>query len=233
MEQKDPAHFWYAVNSTEIVQMPARQLETFGTTVFNYYMVSELMDTVDQVRVREGKVQAERPRVLTPTSYARLLLDGFGDEAREFIEWVRSNRRDLRVLQYGFMIKKQEVTEQIYSESVDEVLSRVRRHVDGRDDPLSAIVCGVDKPWEVCILKLLVEIIGNSAPGNVEDLQRRQLFPDHEGVTGATRRRVEEAFRAAAKDPSRINELGSFLQEKNLFAQYEDRFFALLRTAKR
>jgi hypothetical protein len=44
--------FWYAVNNTEVVLAPRRHLETFGNTLINYHMVSELMDNVGQVRVR-------------------------------------------------------------------------------------------------------------------------------------------------------------------------------------
>ena len=36
--------FWYAVNNTEIVRQPSGQLETFGTTVLNYFLLTEIMD---------------------------------------------------------------------------------------------------------------------------------------------------------------------------------------------
>lgn len=233
MHGRDADNFWYAVNNTEIVLMPSRQLETFGSTVFNYYMVSELMDSIDQVRVREGQVKAERPKVITPASYAKLLLDGFGDEARQFIEWIRTNRKDLRILQYGFAIRKEEITEQVYRDHLKTVVDRVRRYVTQKNDPLSAVVVGVDNPWEVCILKLLVEIIGESMPTNVGDLDRRQMFSDTGGVPRAVRREIEAAFTAARKDASRVKELGRLLQSHDVFEEYEDRFFALIRSRQK
>ena len=49
MQEKQPFDFWYAVNNTELVTTPSNRLETFGETVVNYYMVCELMDSVDTV----------------------------------------------------------------------------------------------------------------------------------------------------------------------------------------
>ena len=70
--------FWYAVRNTEVVVPPKRHLETFGNTVINYALVSELMDSVGQTRVREGRMQAERPQIVTPSAYSNMLLEGFG-----------------------------------------------------------------------------------------------------------------------------------------------------------
>ena len=232
MRQQDPDSFWYAVNSTEILRLPDRHLETFGTTVFNYYMVSELMDTVNRVRVREGRIKAERPQIIAPAAYAKLLLEGFGEEAGRFLEWMREHRKDLRPLQYGFTIHKQEITEQVYSDPLEDVVDRVKRHVEGRNDPLSALIIGIDDPWEVCLLKLLVEIIGQSHSGNVEDLERRGLFADAGGLPQAVRARIETLFREAVCDASQIQRLGRLLQEHKVFEEYEDRFFALVRAAR-
>lgn len=228
MEQDHSDSFWYAVNNTEIVLMPARQLETFGTTVFNYHMVSELMDTVNRVRVREGRVKAERPKVVTPASYAQLLLDGFGDQARNFLDWMRTHRKDLRILQYGFAISKQEISEELYSDRVESVLDRVKQSVRKKNDPLSAVLVGVDEPWEVCLLKLLVEIIGSSVSGNIGDLERRHVFDETDGIPNAVRREIESAFQAASLDSSLVRPLGRLLQQHNVFPKYEDRFFALM-----
>ncbi|MEM7394775.1 MAG: hypothetical protein AAF492_20780, partial [Verrucomicrobiota bacterium] len=80
---------------------------------------------------------------------------------------------------------------------------------------------GVEEPWEVCLIKLMVEVIRQSASGHFTDLQR-----DPHGV----RHEIERAFRAAAKDRSRISELSQLLKQNNLFEEYEDRFFSLVRS---
>ena len=64
--------FDYALENTHVILAPERQIATFGNTSFDFYLISELMDRVDQVRVRNGKVHAERPQILTPEHYCRL-----------------------------------------------------------------------------------------------------------------------------------------------------------------
>ena len=78
--------FWYAVNNTEVVLAPRRHLETFGNTLINYHMVSELMDNVGQVRVREGRMQALRPQIVTPSAYSSMILEGFGEQAEKYLD---------------------------------------------------------------------------------------------------------------------------------------------------
>lgn len=227
-KKRDPFNYWYAVNNTEILLMPARRLETFGATILNYHMLSELMDTVNQVRIREGRIQAFRPQIITPSHFSNLLLDGFGKPAEEYASWLQEHAQDLRILQYGFTIKKEEINEHIVSNNIKTVAEEVQKTVKAKDDAFSAVVVGVDNPWEVCLLKLMVDVIRNSAPGNVRDLQRSHMLDVDKGVPRAIRIEIEEGFSAAAKNPSLVKSLGKKLQRYGLFEEYEDRFFALL-----
>ena len=59
------------VKQTEILRLPRRKLATFGTTNINYYMVtkpaySDPAEDVTETVVREGRVIAEKPRIVTP-----------------------------------------------------------------------------------------------------------------------------------------------------------------------
>lgn len=229
VKKKDSADFWYAVNNTEVVHMPTRRLETFGVTMLNYHMLSELMDSVNQVRVREGRIQAYRPQVIPATILADSLLEGFGPEAEAYAKWLREH---LHILQYGFRIRKEEISEHIVSSNLQLVLDQVRRDVKKKDDPLSAIVVGVDDPWEVCLLKLMVDVIRNSAPGNFRDLERGRFLDLNGDVPRAVRMEIEAEFKAAAQDPERVKPLGRKLQQYGLFEQYEDRFFSLLKVKR-
>ena len=69
------------------------------------------MDQVDQVRVRDGQIHAERPQILTPEHYCRLLLEGFGEKAEHYVEQLRERARQIAVLRYGFQFRKTDVTE--------------------------------------------------------------------------------------------------------------------------
>lgn len=233
MSKPSQFDFWYAIQNTRIVVLPSRRLETFGNTVLNYHMVAELMDDTTKVRVREGRVQAHRPQIITPSSIASSILEGFGTEAERYVEWLREHEQDLRILQYGFVIRKQEVSEQVVTDPLAAVVERVEKDVRQKDDPLSAVVVGVDSPWEVCLLKMMVDISGHSYPGNVRELERHRMFASREGVSAGVRQEIEAGFAAATADPSKINDLGALLQKSGTFTQYEDRFFALVKTAKR
>ena len=48
--------FQYALENTHVLHEPDRRIDTFGTTQFEFQLVSELMDSVSAVRVREGRI---------------------------------------------------------------------------------------------------------------------------------------------------------------------------------
>lgn len=233
MSEPSQFDFWYAIQNTRIVVLPSRRLETFGTTVLNYHMVAEFMDETNKIRIREGRIQAHRPQIIVPSTIESNLLEGFGEEASRYVEWLRDHAHDLRILQYGFMIRKQETNEQVVTDTLEAVVERVEKDVRQKDDPLAAVVVGVDVPWEVCLLKMMVDISGHSYPGNVRELERHRMFATPDGVPHALREQIEADFQAAAVDAAKIKDLGNLLQKQGVFAQYEDRFFALVKTTKR
>src|SRR5881398_1633825 len=106
--------FDYAIENTHVIVAPERQIATFGSTCFDFYLISELMDRVDQVRIRNGKIHAERPQILTPEHFSRLLLEGFGDKAQRYADQLRERFHNMAVLRYGFQFRKTDVTEKMF-----------------------------------------------------------------------------------------------------------------------
>ncbi len=198
--------------------MPSRRLETFGATILNYHMISELMDEADRVRVREGRIQAYRPQIIAPSSFADSILEGFGSEAQKYAEWLRDNVTNLRILEYGFKIKKEEFSEHVVTDNMKTVTERVRDTAKEKNDPFTAVVVGVDEPWEVCLVKLMAQVVQRSAEGNAAEIVHEE---------------VETAFRTAASDSSQMKGLADTLKQYGLFEKYQDRFFSLLRTSQR
>ena len=168
--------FQYAIENTQVILAPERQIATFGSTSFNFYLISELMDRVDQVRIRNGKIHAERPQILTPDHFSRLLLEGFGEKAQRYVEQLRDHLRNIAVLRYGFQFRKTDVTEETIRDSVDAVISRTKRRVENSQEPLSAVIQGVDDAWEVCLLKFTIDMIERSSGGNLGDFRNRGLI---------------------------------------------------------
>jgi hypothetical protein len=168
--------FDYAIENTHVIVAPHRQIETFGNTSFNFCLISELMDRVDHVRVRNGKIHAERPRILTPEHYSRLLLEGFGEKAERYIEQLREHARNVAVLRYGFQFRKTDLSEQTLRDSIDTVINRAKRRVESANEPLSAIIQGVDDAWEVCLLKFTIDMVERSAGNNLGDFRKRGMI---------------------------------------------------------
>jgi hypothetical protein len=168
--------FDYAIENTQVILAPERQIATFGSTSFNFYLISELMDRVDQVRVRNGKIHADRPQILTPEHYCRLLLEGFGEKAQRYVDQLREHARNVAVLRYGFQFRKTDVTEQTLRDSIDAVINRTKRRVESENEPLSAVIQGVDDAWEVCLLKFTIDLIERSSGGNLGDFRKRGLL---------------------------------------------------------
>jgi hypothetical protein len=232
VNEKRTFDFWYAVNNTEVVRMPQRQLETFGNTILDYHLLCELMDSVSQVRIREGRMQASQPQIITPEAYASTFLEGFGEEASRYMEWLKEHETEVRILKYGYRLTRESFNEYIVTDSLQAVSDRVQREVQAKGNPLSAVVIGVDEPWDVCLVKLFWEVVQSSAKNNFEQLQKRRMFEHDHGVPRGVREDIEAAFLAASRNPSLINALGRRLQHSGLFEEYQDRFFSLVRASK-
>jgi hypothetical protein len=168
--------FHYAIENTQVILAPEQQIATFGSTSFNFYLISELMDRVDQVRIRNGKIHAERPQILTPEHYCKLLLEGFGEKAERYVEQLRERARQIAVLRYGFQFRKTDVTEKTTRDSIDAVIARTKSQVEHSSEPLSAVIHGVDDAWEVCLLKFTIDMIERSSGGNIGELRKRGLL---------------------------------------------------------
>ncbi len=168
--------FQYAMENTQVIVAPERRIETFGNVSFHFYLVSELMDHANRVRVRDGQIQAERPQILTAENCARLLLEGFGEPARSFASLMEKQRENLALLKYGFEFRKSGVVESIVHSPLGEVIDRVREQVTAGGHPSSAIIQGVDDAWEVCLLKFTMELVQQSAGKNMGDFRKRGLI---------------------------------------------------------
>ena len=232
MEPVDHFDFWYAVNNTEVMKLPSRQLETFGTTAVNYILISELMDSVNKVRVREGRLDAARPTILTPSDFGSASLEGFGDsESEKYMDWLSQNAQHLRILQYGFGISKEATNDSVISEPLDHVIENVKKEMQSKDDPYTALLVGVESPWEVCLLKLMVDMVEYSAPQNISDLSATGAFPSAP-TEEDFRRDIDTAFLEASRNHALIGDLHKRLVQQGVFEQYEDRFFALVRNSE-
>src|SRR5438132_9827484 len=173
MKQDD---FQYAIENTQVSLAPEGKVAAFVRTSFRCYLASELMDRVNEVRVRDGNIHADRPQILTPEHFSRLLLEGFGEKAERYVEQLREHARNTAVLRYGFQFRKSDVTERMFHDPIEAVVARTKSQVEDLQEPLSAVIQGVDDAWEVCLLKFTIDMIERSAGGNIGDFRKRGLI---------------------------------------------------------
>lgn len=221
MDSKEQFDFWYALNHSEVLVRPEQKLESFGTTSVHYHLVTELMDATDQVRVREGKIHAFRPQIVTPQSFMESLLEGFEEQqASAYLDWLRQHEQELLILKYGFKIRKEAISTHVINDRMELVVDKLRSQINEKGGGLQALIRGVEEPWEVCLIKLMTELVQRSVGLNAREIGRDPSGHRHE---------IDQAFLAAARDRSKIQALANLLHERNLFEEYEDRFYSLVR----
>ena len=167
-----PDDFQYAVENTRVVIAPSRLIETYGQTSFRFRLVTEPMDRAGTVRLRKGMIHAERPRILAPSHLSRMILEGFGERAREFADWMEE-RQDFHILRYGFSLRKTDLSEQLLEEPADCLIPRLQEEIRREEDPLNALIEGVDDAWEVCLMTFTTDLIRRSAGENMAEWKRR------------------------------------------------------------
>ena len=222
---------WYAAKCARFLVEPKRRLETFGNTLVNYIVVSELMDSVGKCHVRSGRMKLFKPQIITPSAYSEMLLEGFGEEARKYVRWLAEHEDDVHVLRYGYTLKRESFSEELVTRPIDAVLADVSKDVAARKDPYLALVRGVDEPWDVSLVRLFWEVVNRSAKKNIREMAEKHLFEQgtEAALSPEVRQEIETAFAAAKKDRSLVKRLGALLQRHGVFSAYEERFFALMK----
>jgi hypothetical protein len=214
----------HAIEHTEVLRPPEQSLATFGTTNVYYYLVTELMESANVVR--EGRVVAARPKIVTP-SYL-INLEGFSSQARRFIEMMAEKHPHETGVFYSYRNEPKEMN--IVSEPVKEVVDKINQRIDSQHDPLSAIIKGVEDLWDVSLLKFTYELTTSSVYSNVTEMGKRGLLQvDSAGVPEDARNYIEELFEKTRRDPSRAPDLVTELRRWGLFYEYQDRFLSLFK----
>jgi hypothetical protein len=224
-----------AARHTEILRHPRQHLATFGTTNIYYYLVtepvySELTKDISETVIREGRVIAERPKIITP--YYLTHIEGFSYDARQYFEMLlRMHGPDTPGLFYTY--KNEPKGLNIVSDSWLAVVEKLNIDIDKKGDPLTSIIKGQDDLWDVSLLKFIYEISTRSAPANIAQLGSRGLLGmSHGGIPVGARRTIEEMFLQVARGEIKPHELERELNRWGAFEEYQDRFFSLVKGKK-
>jgi len=220
-----------AVSQTEVLRLPRQMLSTFGTTIINYYLLTEPIYSEivkgEETVIREGRVSSERPRVVTP--YYLTKLEGFGESAKRYLDMV--------IQQYGlhmpglyYNYKNEQKDLMIVADKLEVVVGRLNDKIDKDKDNLAAIIKGVDGLWDVSLLKFISEMTQGSMRSNVAEMNSMGLLGiDAAGVPQDARYRIEMMFMEVARGDREPRELKEELDRWGVFPQYEDRFLSIFR----
>jgi len=228
----DDERIKYTVQHTEILRPPKQSLATFGTTNIYYYLVTEpayaeLIENVTETVVREGRVIAEKPRIVTPYYLSRL--EGFSLDAKRYFDiLLKAHGPNAPGLFYTYRNEPRELN--IVSDNWLSVVEKLNAEIDKRGDPLASIIKGEDELWDVSLMKFIYEITRSSLPDNLAQMGTRGLLDiDSSGVPADARLKIEELFDKVKKGESDPSELKAELDRWNLFDEYEDRFLTIFK----
>lgn len=228
----DDERIAYAVKHTEILRPPKQSLATFGSTSVYYYLVTEpvyteLVKNAAETVIREGRVIAQRPRIVTP--YYLSQLEGFSPDAKRYFEMLlRAHGPDAPGLFYTYKNEPKELN--IVSDNLLSVVNKLNTEIDKRGDPLTSIIRGQDELWDVSLIKFIYEVTRSSVQDNLLQMEARGLLDmDASGVPSDARARIEELFKRISRGENEPRELKAELDRWSLFDEYEDRFLTLFK----
>ena len=171
-----PDNFQYAMESTTVIHEPDRRIDTFGATRFVFEILSEPMDSVGQVCIRRGEVEAQKPQLIKPEGFQDIELEGFDPKVLRVIEHLKEQGLDMSFLQYGFQFKRSDLSTEIVHDNLASVSDKALEAVRRSGDPALAIIQSIDDAWEVGIMKFTLDMIMKSNSINRFDFKRRGLL---------------------------------------------------------
>ena len=222
-----------AVQKTRVARKPLQHLATFGTSIINYYVITEpIYSDIDELKketvVRTGRVNSEKPQIVTPT-YA-LNLKGFSSEAYKYLEFI-SNKFGVNSPGVLYQYKNEPGKINILNGSVEEVSNNIIKELNTKKDKLTAVIVGVDELWDVSLLKFIHDFTSESLVSNVNEFNSRGLLQPQAqfgGVPKAAVQRIEILFNQVefGADPEILKKE---LDRWGLFDHYEERFLNLFK----
>ena len=214
----------FAIENTRIVKAPRQSLATFGSTNVYYYIVTQLMESANIIR--EGRVIASKPKIVTP-SYL-INMEGFSGPARRYIEIMAEQNPYEPSIFYSY--KNEPGNMNVVSGPTEQVLEKIEKEIEAHNDPLSAVIKGVEDMWDVSLIKFTFELTRRSVGNNVSEMQRSgMLRMDDRGMPEDARRYIEELFSKTERDTTYASQLVTELKRWGVFAEYQDRFFRLFK----
>jgi hypothetical protein len=215
---------------TVVLHAPTQHLATFGATNISYYLVTEPSyadpDDARETVVREGRIVVDQPKIITPY-YLLSLFDGFA-HGREYADHLAEmHGAQSPGLLYSYKNELRDTS--IIADPLPVVVGRLQELIQLKDQPLTALIHGVDQLWDVSLMKFIFDLTVSSVGKNARDLAGRGLFEMQGGVPRAAHERIAELFGRVRAGEAPASDLKDELDRWGLWEEYQDRFFDLFR----
>ena len=181
---------------TVVLRAPRQKLATFGSTNISYYLVtqpsySDPSDGDHETVVREGRILVDQPKIITPY-YLLNLFDGFA-HGREYAEYLaHTHGAQSPGLMYSYRNELADTS--IISDALPVVVGRLQDILTVKDQPLTALIHGVDHLWDVSLMKFIFDLTAGSVSQNARDLAGRGMFDIQGGAPRAAHQRIADMF---------------------------------------
>jgi len=219
-----------ALDMTQVLRPPKQALATFGVTSIEYYLVTQPSyeeNAAEGTIVRRGRVVASRPRIVTPHYLSQV--EGFSVDARRYLTKLMTEHGPHTPGLY-YTYRNEPGGLEIAGDSLSQVLEKINKEIDEKNNPLAVVIRGADEMWDVSLAKFIFEMTEHSFGENVRELSSHGLLRvDDDGVPNGARMRIEEMFSQLYRGAIKPGELKNELERWGLFEAYQDRFLALFR----
>lgn len=160
-------------NAVRIERSIPYTLFTFGQTELPYYLVVAAANAGEPVGVTKGEVSITRPAILTPDNVEPEFQGFFEQDGDNVAQFLLARGMSFPHLQFN----NRSGGTDLVSDSVEEVVARLRKKLDSEDEDRMAILSAPHGLGGLALVKYAIEKAVESAPGNIQELREKGFLP--------------------------------------------------------
>jgi hypothetical protein len=172
----DPERLFMAAwNAVEIARPVHYSLFTFGESELPYYLVVDSKEDKTPVKLSKGMVKVTRPLIVTPGNAPPEFENFFEDDGMgRMASFLMSRQAAFKHLRFD----NRETQQQTVTDSVEEMVSKLNRQLDGEDEDRVAILTAPHSLGGIAVLRYAAERVMRSAKDNIQELRERGFLPE-------------------------------------------------------
>ena len=167
-------HFQELWESVRIERPVNYSLFTFGESELPYFLVCGATEKGATVSITRGEVKVTRPSIITPDNARAEFRNFFEDNEDEgIVDFLLARSAAFSHLKFD----NRSGPARIASDSIEEVVDRLNRQLDGEEEDHVAILSAPAEMAGIAVLRYASERVWASAPDNVQELRERGFLP--------------------------------------------------------